>query len=91
MLGATVRHMLYIKGRGNEGSKWDRLSSVLDLAADTDLSVMRHTACKEWENNASCAWAVRSKQKYMVLSSIWMSLCTKTSYHYALWAASQKE
>lgn len=73
-----MRHMLCIKGRGSEGSKWDCLTLVLALATYTDFSVLRHTACKEWENNVACTWTVRSKEKNIILLSIWMSLCTKT-------------
>lgn len=36
----------------------------------TDLSVLCHRAAKEGENNMACAWAVRSKEKNIILLSI---------------------
>lgn len=47
-----------------------RLTLVLVLAAHTDPSVLRHRAAKEGENNMACTWAVRSKEKNIILLSI---------------------
>lgn len=46
------------------------LTLVLVLAAYTDLSVLRHRAAKEGENNMSCTWAVKSKEKNIILLSL---------------------
>lgn len=45
------------------------LTLVLVLAAHTDLSVLRHRAAKLKKNNMACAWAVRSKEKNIILLS----------------------